>query len=616
MWRTASGAASASPPQLAWSSPVPNIALPPRPWTPAATVASVTVVATVAPPRRPPSTMAPFRLGITTDVQYAAKPPMVHPHPPPAAAAAAAAGTRPPLVRDYAAALPRLAVALSSVRGGAGVDAVVHLGDLIDGHEGDVAASVMDLDAVLAVFDEACGGKKEADGGSGGADRPVPVLHAVGNHCLTAGRAAVMRSRAFWGEEAVGEGVAAVVAAAGGSLRWGDDALPAAPAGAVAMAAVNGYDPPPSPSPARVGYYEFTPPGNTGWRLLFLDTMHLSVAYPAGDARRAAGEAALSAVSAAGSACAKEWNGAVGGEQLRWLEERLSAAAADGVQVLVCGHHPLVREAAVRLSLGGVASGMGGWVVWGWNGGTPLSVTCPCCLLQRPAGRRGRGVEGPGVGLCSFCFPLYGHVFFRFFPVSSSFCQLISCLFSSLGASCTWPWWCLVTPAALLRRAGGGGRGAVLKAPGMGRRRRCGGAGPPRGCGPRVLLRPLSPGTWGETKREVGLLLLGRVSKSPPHSGVQLVFLLLRRVRSHTRTLFPSSSRDVSAQAADLLRHRAAAFPSPPGARFHKCSPPLDLSTPPLLFDAFPSSPTGRLCVAKKRHPPPYLHSHPRRPHP
>ncbi|GAB0489293.1 hypothetical protein MMPV_000510 [Pyropia vietnamensis] len=290
--------------------------------------------------------MAPFRLGITTDVQYAAKPPMVHPHPPPAAAAAAAAGTRPPLIRDYAAALPRLAAALGALRGGAGVDVVVHLGDLIDGHEGDVTASTVDLDAVLTVFDEACGGERGADGGGAGTDRPIPVLHAVGNHCLTAGRAAVMGSRAFWGEEAVGEGVAASVAAAGGSLRWGDDVLPAAPAGATTTAAVNGCAPPPSPSPPHVGYYEFTPPGNTGWRLLFLDTMHLSVAYPAGDARRAAGEAALSAAAATGATCAKEWNGAVGEEQRRWLEQRLSAAAADGVQVLVCGHHPLVREAA------------------------------------------------------------------------------------------------------------------------------------------------------------------------------------------------------------------------------------------------------------------------------
>lgn len=111
----------------------------------------------------------------------------------------------------------------------------------------------------------------------------------------------------------------------------------------------NGGDSP-SPPP-RVGYYEFTPPGATGWRLLVLDTMHLSVAYPPGDARREAGEAALAAAVATGAACAKDWNGAVGEAQRRWLERRLAAADTDGVQVLVCGHHPLIREAASRRHL-------------------------------------------------------------------------------------------------------------------------------------------------------------------------------------------------------------------------------------------------------------------------
>lgn len=412
MRRATAGVAAALPPQLAWAPPLPTAASPSPPPPPSRPPATAAAVAAAVGHTPSPPTMAPFRLGVVTDVQYAAKLSIVHPHPPPAAvavAAAAAAAGAPPLpppVRDYSAALPRLAAALSAVRGGvagAGVGAVVHLGDLIDGHEGDAAASAVDLDAVLAVFDDACGrGGGEGSGGGGG---PIPVLHVVGNHCLTAGRAAVMGSRAFWGDSEGGRGgVAAAVTAAGGSLCWGD-APPAAPPAPAGSAAADVDCVLSSPSP-RVGYYEVTPPGATGWRLLVLDTMAVSVAYRADDARRAAGEAALAAFAATGAAAATKWNGAVGAEQRRWLERRLAAAAADGVQVLVCGHHPLVREAAVRFSLGGRGGGGG----WGRGLVAHLCqerIRVPHCLLPGLETPWGRGCGAGTVVLVSgFSFVL------------------------------------------------------------------------------------------------------------------------------------------------------------------------------------------------------------------
>lgn len=80
------------------------------------------------------------------------------------------------------------------------------------------------------------------------------------------------------------------------------------------------------------------------WTLVALDTVYIGVERAEGDPRRA--EADLYLQDHAGEDNAVPWNGALGAEQLLWLQEELMRARGAGKRVLLCGHHPLVAEAA------------------------------------------------------------------------------------------------------------------------------------------------------------------------------------------------------------------------------------------------------------------------------
>lgn len=303
--------------------------------------AAATVVAAMA-----------FRFGILTDVQYADKPAVPHPRfraaTAAAAAAAAASGLPPPsplALRDYRDALPRLHAAMDDLltNDGSGSErtplgAVLHLGDLIDGrvlaHDDGalaadaagrppprasaMAANQVDLGAVLAAFRRFTAG---------------PVLHVMGNHCLFAGREAVLAAAGVPKGNHLGDAwYTFVPPSVGGKGTKG-----------VGIGGDGG---------GGGG-------GGRPWRIVVLDTMAIGVAYPPGDARRDAACAHLAA--AAGAPNAVEWVGALGPAQRGWLAGVCAAARAAGEQLLVCGHHPLDAAVAVCfLRAGGGGSQVGG----------------------------------------------------------------------------------------------------------------------------------------------------------------------------------------------------------------------------------------------------------------
>ncbi|MEO3434156.1 metallophosphoesterase [Inquilinus sp. CAU 1745] len=98
--------------------------------------------------------------------------------------------------------------------------------------------------------------------------------------------------------------------------------------------------------PDRLGlearYYDFE---HESWRFIVLDGNDLSLfANPERTERHAASVAMLDALTAQGAVNAKRWNGGLGEEQLRWLEDRLEASRAAGERVIVLGHYPLYPE--------------------------------------------------------------------------------------------------------------------------------------------------------------------------------------------------------------------------------------------------------------------------------
>ncbi|HEX9792499.1 MAG TPA: metallophosphoesterase [Planctomycetota bacterium] len=99
--------------------------------------------------------------------------------------------------------------------------------------------------------------------------------------------------------------------------------------------------------PARLGlksrYYALR---EGSWRFLALDSNDLSTyAWPAGSAEL---EASLAWYAEHGNGAA-QWNGAVGPEQLAWLEAQLVEAAAAGDRVVVSSHHPVYPDAGHNL---------------------------------------------------------------------------------------------------------------------------------------------------------------------------------------------------------------------------------------------------------------------------
>ena len=78
------------------------------------------------------------------------------------------------------------------------------------------------------------------------------------------------------------------------------------------------------------------------WRLLFLDGTDIAVwRHPAEDPRTAAARAMLDRLAALGLPQAKEWNAAIGAEQVEWISAELDAAKAAGQRVILFCHYPV-----------------------------------------------------------------------------------------------------------------------------------------------------------------------------------------------------------------------------------------------------------------------------------
>lgn len=98
-------------------------------------------------------------------------------------------------------------------------------------------------------------------------------------------------------------------------------------------------------------YYAF---GLQGWRFIVYDGNDISLYCNAlnGD-DRAQAEAMLADLSERQQPQAKPWNGAVGQQQLKWIEQQLQEAQRQGENVVVFGHYPLAPHNSHNLLNGG-----------------------------------------------------------------------------------------------------------------------------------------------------------------------------------------------------------------------------------------------------------------------
>lgn len=100
--------------------------------------------------------------------------------------------------------------------------------------------------------------------------------------------------------------------------------------------------------PGRLGLsrrYRLFKHGN--FDFLALDTNDVSTyAHPGGTRRHAAAAARLAELQAAGIRQAKPWNGAIGAEQLDWLDRSCRNAQAAGRKVIILAHHPVQPDGA------------------------------------------------------------------------------------------------------------------------------------------------------------------------------------------------------------------------------------------------------------------------------
>ncbi|MFC7406524.1 metallophosphoesterase [Georgenia alba] len=79
-----------------------------------------------------------------------------------------------------------------------------------------------------------------------------------------------------------------------------------------------------------------------GWRFVVVDTNDVSTyGNPAGSEKHALAEEMLARLEEQGAPNAQTWNGAVGAEQLAWLERTLEGARRRGEPVVLSSHHPV-----------------------------------------------------------------------------------------------------------------------------------------------------------------------------------------------------------------------------------------------------------------------------------
>lgn len=87
-------------------------------------------------------------------------------------------------------------------------------------------------------------------------------------------------------------------------------------------------------------HYSFS---HGAWRIVVIDGTDVSTyRHPAADPRTAEAKQRLAALAATKANNAREWNGAMGDAQLRWLDGELTAAGNAGQRVIICGHFPLL----------------------------------------------------------------------------------------------------------------------------------------------------------------------------------------------------------------------------------------------------------------------------------
>lgn len=79
------------------------------------------------------------------------------------------------------------------------------------------------------------------------------------------------------------------------------------------------------------------------WRLVMIDGTEVSTyRYGKDDPRTTEARKMLEDLKARKQSNAQDWNGAISGAQLRWLEDELEAAKAAGQRVIIAGHFPLL----------------------------------------------------------------------------------------------------------------------------------------------------------------------------------------------------------------------------------------------------------------------------------
>jgi manganese-dependent ADP-ribose/CDP-alcohol diphosphatase len=186
-------------------------------------------------------------------------------------------------MRSYRAALKKTSEAVTALTTASQpVQAIIHLGDIVDGREAShdrqvaIPQVLLELDDVLAALSKRPSG--------------IPLYHVVGNHCLYVGRGELTRRLGL----------------------------------------------------TESAYYACAL--SPHWRLVVLDSMDVGLDRAQGDPRRDMAEAYLKEKQ--GEPNAVSWNGGPSPTQLRWLQTTLESSAADGENVIVCGHHPLIAQAA------------------------------------------------------------------------------------------------------------------------------------------------------------------------------------------------------------------------------------------------------------------------------
>ena len=95
------------------------------------------------------------------------------------------------------------------------------------------------------------------------------------------------------------------------------------------------------------GYYDFDRPG---WRFVVLDGNDVSLqANAPGSERHEAARAMMQQVRHSGGPNGQPYNGALGAEQIAWLQDRLDAADKAGEKVLLFSHFPIVPKNLLNL---------------------------------------------------------------------------------------------------------------------------------------------------------------------------------------------------------------------------------------------------------------------------